>query len=100
MSMEQSPEPHGPLLRRGPSVDLDPSGIATGTARDRERRQLLNDSFDHAAIRRSWLGAYLIQAHSFLSMPRRSPYVNKSKNPSEGVELLPGQGRFLFANVD
>jgi chlorite dismutase len=29
-------------------------------------------------------------------MQRRSPYVNKSKNPGEGVELLPGEGRFLF----
>src|SRR6185369_11260869 len=32
-----------------------------------------------AAIRRSRLGAYLTPVHSFLSMQRRSPYVNKMK---------------------
>jgi chlorite dismutase len=161
MSMEQPPVPPGPPPRRGPSVDLDPSGIVTGKSPDRQRRQYLNYSFYHldpvfrrlpadeqraaaaqfvelvrqwesreefilrtyslvglhtgvdfmlwriaydllcfqwmeAAIRRSHLGAYLVQAHSFLSIQRRSPYVNKSKNPGEGVELLPGEGRFLF----
>ena len=33
-----------------------------------------------AGIRRSRLGAYLLQVHSFLSLQRRSPYVNKMKN--------------------
>ena len=161
MSMEPPAAPPGPPPRRGPSVDLDPSGIVTGKSPDRQRRQYLNYSFYHldplfnrlpadeqrtaaeqfvelvrqwesreefilrtyslvglhtgvdfmlwriaydplcfqwmeAAIRRSRMGAYLVQAHSFLSMQRRSPYVNKSKNPGEGVELLPGEGRFLF----
>ena len=49
-----------------------------------------------AAIRRSHLGAYLSQVHSFLSMQRRSPYVNKMKGAGEGVELLPGEGKYLF----
>jgi chlorite dismutase len=49
-----------------------------------------------SAIRRSQLGAYLSQEHSFLSLQRRSPYVNKTKGAGEGVELLPGQGKFLF----
>src|SRR5215510_12707078 len=49
-----------------------------------------------AAIRRSRLGAYLSQVHSFLSLQRRSEYVNKMKGAGEGVELLPGQGKFLF----
>ncbi|HJZ77723.1 MAG TPA: chlorite dismutase family protein, partial [Vicinamibacterales bacterium] len=49
-----------------------------------------------AEIRRSRLGAYLSPVHSFLSLQRRSPYVNRMKNAGEGVELLPGQGRFLF----
>ena len=49
-----------------------------------------------AAIRRSRLGAYLSQVHSFLSLQRRSPYVNRSKAPGEGVELLPGEGKYLF----
>src|SRR5205823_13032562 len=41
--MEQSPE--GPPPRRGPSVDLDPTGIVTGKDPDRQRRQFLNYSF-------------------------------------------------------
>ena len=49
-----------------------------------------------AAIRRSALGAYLSQSHSFLSLQRRSEDVNRSKGAGEGVELLPGQGKFLF----
>ena len=48
-----------------------------------------------AAIRRSRLGAYLSQVHS-LSLQRRSPYVNKMKGAGEGVELLPGEGKYLF----
>jgi chlorite dismutase len=49
-----------------------------------------------AALRRSHLGAYLLQVHSFLSLQRRSQYVNKTKGAGEGVELLPGQGKYLF----
>ncbi len=49
-----------------------------------------------AAVRRSRLGAYLTQVHSFLSLQRRSEYVNRTKGAGEGVELLPGQGKFLF----
>src|SRR5262245_45094708 len=41
--MEHSPESTPP--RRGPSVDLDPTGIATGKSPDRQRRQFLNYSF-------------------------------------------------------
>src|SRR4029453_4162781 len=146
--MEHSPE--GPPPRRGPSVDLDPTGIATGKSPDRQRRQFLNYSFYRlfpgfrrpphpteqqregaaafielvrkweslddviirtyslvglradvdfmlwriafdplcfqsmeAAIRRSKLGAYLSQVYSFLSLQRRSPYVNKMKGAGE-----------------
>ena len=147
--------------RRGPSVDLDPTGIVGGKAPDRQARQLVNYafyrldpvfrrlpleeqrtaatqfidlvrqwessealilrtyslvglradvdfmlwriSFDaasiqsmEAAIRRSRFGAYLCPVHNFLSLQRRSPYVNKMKNPGEGVELEPGQGKYLF----
>lgn len=49
-----------------------------------------------ASVKRSQLGAYLGHVHSFLSMQRRSQYVNKSKGAGEGLELLPGQGKFLF----
>jgi chlorite dismutase len=34
--------------------------------------------------------------YSFLSLQRRSPYVNKMKGAGEGVELLPGEGKYLF----
>jgi chlorite dismutase len=160
MSMERSPEDTGPP-RRGPSVDLDPTGVVAGRGPDRQRRQFLNYSFYRldplfrrlpadeqrvaaagfidlvrtwesmddvivrtyslvglradvdfmlwriafdplcfqsmeAAIRRSPLGAYLSQVHSFLSLQRRSPYINKMKGAGEGVELLPGQGKYLF----
>src|SRR5688500_20172448 len=40
-----SPEGTGPPPRRGPSVDLDPTGIVTGKSPDRQRRQFLNYSF-------------------------------------------------------
>jgi chlorite dismutase len=49
-----------------------------------------------ATIRRSQLGVYLSQVHSFLSLQRRSQYVNRLKGAGEGLELLPGQGKFLF----
>jgi chlorite dismutase len=49
-----------------------------------------------AALRRSRLGAYLSQVYSFLSLQRRSPYVNKMKGAGEHVELLAGQGKYLF----
>jgi len=161
MSTESAPERTGPPPRRGPSVDLDPTGIVTGKHPDRQRRQFLNYSFYRldplfrripaadqraaadgfielvrrweslddvilrtyslvglradvdfmlwriafdplcfqameAAIRRSRLGGYLTQVHSFLSLQRRSEYVNKTKGAGEGVELLAGQGKFLF----
>ena len=161
MSTDHAPEPPGPPARRGPSVDLDPTGIVSAKGPDRQRRQFLNYAFyrldpafrrlaaqerrEAAAefvelaqkwesledvilrtyslvglragvdfllwriafdplcfqemesqIRRSRLGAYLSQEHSYLSLQRRSPYVNKMKGAGEGVELLPGQGKFLF----
>jgi chlorite dismutase len=161
MSMDHSPESSGAPPRRGPIVDLDPTGIVSGKIADRQRRQFLNYSFYRldpvfrrlpadeqrtaaaafidlvrtwesgedlilrtyslvglradvdfmfwriaydpmafqsmeGAIRRSRLGAYLTQVHSFLSLQRRSPYVNRMKGSGEGVELVPGQGKFLF----
>jgi chlorite dismutase len=49
-----------------------------------------------AAIRRSHFGAYLLQVRSFLSLQRRSQYVNRLKGSGEGVELLAGEGKYLF----
>src|SRR5690242_18996949 len=159
--MEHPPGNPDPPQRRGPSVDLDPSGTLTGKAPDRQRRQFLNYAFYRldpvfrrrpadeqreaasafidlvhhweaadefilrtyslvglradvdfmlwriafdplffqameAAIRRSHLDAYLSQVYGFLSLQRRSQYVNKTKGAGEGVELLPGQGKYLF----
>jgi chlorite dismutase len=161
MTIEQSPERTGAPHRRGPSVDLDPTGIVTGRSPDRQRRQFLNYSFYRldplfrrlpaderraagtefvglvrkwessddvilrtyslvglragvdfmlwriafeplsfqameVAIGQSHLGAYLSQVYSFLSLQHRSPYVNRMKDAGEGVELLPGQGKYLF----
>jgi chlorite dismutase len=161
VSMEHSHEDAAPPPRRGPSVDMDPTGITTRKSPDRERRQFLNYSFYRldpifrrlaaeeqrsaaagfielirqweslddvilrtytlvglradvdfmlwriaydpacfqameAAIRRSKLGAYLSQVYSFLSLQRRSPYVNKIRGAGEGVELLAGEGKYLF----
>jgi chlorite dismutase len=161
MSTEAPRDATVPPPRRGPSVDLDPTGILTGKSPDRQRRQYLNYSFYRlepvfrrlpaderraaaaefidlvkswessddvilrtyslvglradvdfmlwriafepmcfqsmeAALRRSRLGAYLSQVYSFLSLQRRSEYVNRMKGAGEGVELLAGQGKFLF----
>jgi len=48
------------------------------------------------AINQSALGAYLSQPYSFLSLQRRSQYVNRVEGSGEGLELLPGQGKYLF----
>jgi hypothetical protein len=150
-SMEHSTPDQGPPPRRGPTVDLDPSGCVTGKSPDRQRHQFLNYAFYRldpvfrrlpadeqraaaagfielvrtwesspdvilrtyslvglradvdfmlwriafdplcfqtmeAALRRSQLGAYLSQVHSFLSLQRRSPYVNRT-GAGEGHEL-------------
>jgi chlorite dismutase len=158
--MEHSPGDAGPP-RRGPTVDLDPSGSVTGKSPDRQRRQYLNYAFYRldpmfrrlpaderraaaaefielvrqwestddvilrtyslvglradvdfllwriafdplcfqameAAIRRSALGAWLQQVHCYLSLQRRSQYVNRTKGAGEAVELMAGEGKYLF----
>ncbi len=155
-----SPQDAGPP-RRGPMVDLDPSGQVTGKEPDRTQRQFLNYAFykvdpafrrlpaperraaadefmevvgaweDHndlllrtyslvglrgdadfmfwrisndlrrlqemqACLNRTSLGAYLTQPYNFLSLQKRSQYVNRIEGSGEGLELLPGQGNFLF----
>lgn len=49
-----------------------------------------------AEINNSLLGAYLNQPYSYLSEQKRSQYVNRIEGSGEGVELSPGQGKFLF----
>jgi chlorite dismutase len=49
-----------------------------------------------AAINATCMGAYLSLPYSLLSMQKRSQYVNRVEGSGEGVELLPGQGAYLF----
>lgn len=49
-----------------------------------------------ARINRSRLGGYLTQPHNFISMQKRSQYVNRIEGSGHGLELLPGQGSYLF----
>jgi chlorite dismutase len=49
-----------------------------------------------AEINQSKLGAYLSQPYSYLSMQKRSLYVDKFNPDGEGTHVLPGQGKFLF----
>ncbi len=47
-------------------------------------------------LNQTCLGAYLTQPHSFLSMQKRSIYVDRFNLEGEGVHMLPGQGNYLF----
>lgn len=49
-----------------------------------------------AEINASKLGAYLQQPYSFLALQKRSQYVNRIEGSGQGLELLPGQGSYLF----
>ena len=42
------------------------------------------------------LGAYLTQPYSFLALQKRSMYVNRIEGSGHGLELLPGEGKYLF----
>ena len=45
VASEPLPDRTGPPPRRGPSVDIDPTGVVSGKSPDRQRRQFLNFSF-------------------------------------------------------
>lgn len=47
-------------------------------------------------LNKTCLGAYLTQPHSFLSMQKRSIYVDRFNPEGQGVHMLPGQGNYLF----
>ena len=49
-----------------------------------------------ARINRTPMGGYLSQPYNFISMQKRSQYVNRIEGSGHGLELLPGQGRYLF----
>ncbi|WP_183988567.1 chlorite dismutase family protein [Deinobacterium chartae] len=49
-----------------------------------------------ARINRTRMGGYLTQPHNFISMQKRSQYVNRIEGSGHGLELLPGEGTYLF----
>ena len=49
-----------------------------------------------AQINGTTLGAYLTQPYSFLALQKRSMYVNRIEGSGHGLELLPGEGKYLF----
>ncbi len=49
-----------------------------------------------ARINRTRMGGYLTQPRNYISMQKRSQYVNRIEGSGHGLELLPGQGRYLF----
>lgn len=49
-----------------------------------------------ADLNRTSLAGYLAQPYSYLSMQKRSQYVNRIEGSGQGVELKPGEGKWLF----
>jgi chlorite dismutase len=153
--------PSAPPARRGPTVELDPSGQVGQKEPDRAVRQFLNYAFykldpsfrrlprderdealhEFEALIGRWsarddfimrtyslvglradvdfmlwrisqdvacfqdmqaelngtaLGAYLLQPHSYLALQKRSMYVNRTEGSGHSLELLPGEGKYLF----
>lgn len=49
-----------------------------------------------ARLNRTRLMGYLTQPYNYLSMQKRSQYVNRVEGSGHGLEILPGQGQYLF----
>lgn len=49
-----------------------------------------------AALNRTRLMGYLTQPNNYVSMQKRSQYVNRIEGSGHGLEILPGQGQYLF----
>ncbi|WP_041230927.1 chlorite dismutase family protein [Deinococcus peraridilitoris] len=49
-----------------------------------------------ARLNRTRLAGYLTQPYNFISMQKRSQYVNRVEGSGHGLELLPGEGTYLF----
>ncbi|WP_264777391.1 chlorite dismutase family protein [Deinococcus aetherius] len=47
-------------------------------------------------LNRTRLMGYLTQPYNYVSMQRRSQYVNRVEGSGHGLEVLPGQGKYLF----
>ncbi len=57
---------------------------------------LANFQAMQAALNTTSLAGYLHQPYSFTSLQKRSQYVNRIEGAGHGVEILPGQGKYLF----
>lgn len=49
-----------------------------------------------ARLNRTRLMGYLSQPYTYTAMQKRSQYVNRVQGSGHGLEILPGQGKFLF----
>lgn len=49
-----------------------------------------------ARLNRTRLMGYLTQPATYLAMQKRSQYVNRVQGSGHGLEILPGQGQYLF----
>ncbi|RJF71845.1 chlorite dismutase [Deinococcus cavernae] len=57
----------------------------------------VNDFQDaQARLNRTRLMGYLAQPNNYVSMQKRSQYVNRVEGSGHGLEILPGQGKYLF----
>ena len=57
----------------------------------------VNDFQDaQARLNRTRLMGYLHQSATYLAMQKRSQYVNRIQGSGHGLEILPGQGKYLF----
>lgn len=48
------------------------------------------------ALNRTALAGWLTQPYNFVAMQKRSQYVNRIQGSGHGIELLPGEGQYLF----
>lgn len=49
-----------------------------------------------ARLNRTRLMGYLTQPYTYTAMQKRSQYVNRIEGSGQGLEILPGQGKYLF----
>lgn len=49
-----------------------------------------------ARLNRTRLMGYLTQPYNYVSMQKRSQYVNRIEGSGHGLEILPGRGQYLF----
>ena len=99
--MEHSPGDTDPPPRRGPSVDLDPTGIVTGKGPDRQRRQFLNYSFYRLdpVFRRLPADEQRVAAAEFIELVRKWESLDDF-DPPHVLTRGPARGRRFHALAD